>query len=140
MNLKYTGSSHFRELNKSDFTRHNVEGAHIRIARHDIFPEDNREGYNTVVEVPDETGQWLLDNEAGDWAKVEDDEQSSEEKSSNKPEGEGEQSSEEKSSNESAAGGEQSTSPSSSDAPDGIGLESSSRTPGASSRASSTRA
>lgn len=121
--LKYTGTAHFRELKKSDFNHHEgVEGEAIKIARHDIFPEQNSKNYPTTVEVSQETADWLVENEAGDWAVVEAKE--AEKLQDNQDEN-------------SDAGGELSTAPNASDAPSGA-PDPASRTSQASKKASST--
>lgn len=127
--LKYTGTAHFREIGKADLTRHGVDnqGA-FKVARHDIFPEHNWKNYDTTVDVSDEAAEWLLANEPGEWAVVED--KDAEASKSNAPAGDGEQLS---------GDGQPTSSPDASDAPDGVGLDPSPRTAGTAKKASSTR-
>jgi hypothetical protein len=121
--LKYTGTAHFREIKKSDFSHHEgVEGEAIKVARHDIFHEQNFKKYPTAVEVSQETADWLVENEPGDWEVVED--QTAEEADTSE---EGD-----------AAGGEVITTPNASGTPSGS-PDSPSQTPRASKTASSTR-
>lgn len=115
--LKYTGQAHFREIGKADFSQHGVDQNAIKVARHDIFPQDNHKNYKTTIEVSDEAATWLLEHEAGEWEVVEDEDQ---EKSQDSPADEVEN-----------------PPPSASDAPDGVGLPAGPRTPRASKKASS---
>lgn len=123
--LKYLGPSHFREIGKADFTSVGVDQTAIKVARHDLFPEQKDKKYDDSVEVSQEAADWLLENEKGSWEVIEEEQpESSDDESERAP---------------APDEGEQSSSPNASDAPDSVGLDTASRTPEAGTRARGSR-
>lgn len=63
MLLRYKGTSDVRSFVKNDFTRHLGEDTEAKAVHFDAKND-------FTAEVPDDVGQWLLDNEGGEFVKA----------------------------------------------------------------------